>query len=81
MTPLARCSGVGLAILLYAPRSLNENTCAQGGGTKLSPAASSMPKSREARRCAEASLYWRHASSTEVTVLVPTLSPAACPHV
>ena len=39
MTPLARCSGVRLAILLYAPRSLNENTCAQDAVTKLSPVA------------------------------------------
>lgn len=27
MTPFCRCSGVRLAILLYAPLSLKENTC------------------------------------------------------
>ena len=74
MTPLARCSGVRLAILLYAPRSLNENTCTQEGVTRLSPAAFMHGKHK-------ASLYWRHSSSTGVTVLVPMLSPAACLHV
>ena len=29
MTPRASCSAVSEAILLYAPRSLNENTCSK----------------------------------------------------